>query len=97
MKVGDLITLSAYALQTTALWGYNPNGGAVKQTPVGMVREVRKNPHAQEWAAENDKIWYYISWCGKGPASRHGYATPYNVRSRQNYFLRRDLKFVSKA
>ena len=91
MKVGDLITLSAYALQSTSLWGYSV------RTPVGMVREVRKNPHAQEWAAENEKIWYYISWCGKGPASRQGYATPCDVRSKRNYFLRRDLKFVSKA
>ena len=97
MKVGDLVTLSAYALKSTALWGYNPVGGTVGQAPVGMIREVRENPRAQEWHTENDKTWYYISWCGNGPTSRHGLQTDYYVRTKQNYFLRRDLKFVSKA
>jgi|10_taG_2_1085330.scaffolds.fasta_scaffold00860_28 hypothetical protein len=89
MKVGDLVTLSEYAISTHALRRYSPRyikavTGEAK-TLVGMVTAIQE---CRRYKTVCDS--YKVHWIGQGPASRHG------ALSSEIGFLRKDLKFVSK-
>ena len=93
MKVGDLVTLSAYATQTVDLnpWGV---GRWVKNPPVGIVVKVKDMGH-RSYFSKNENVRYYVKWVhAEGPLSRHG-TSGFAARNAP-FFFRKDLKFVSK-
>ena len=93
MKVGDLVTLSTYALCSEPMWRWKQKVLHHKQPLVGLVVSVKKNPHIKSWTSKNESTYYYINWMQKdGPASRFGNGPYY--RGNQGYFLRKDLKFM---
>tara|TARA_Y100001937_G_C6978644_1_gene266661 strand:- start:264 stop:548 length:285 start_codon:yes stop_codon:yes gene_type:complete len=93
MKVGDLVTLSAYALQKADLWNVRQIVWKQNKPLIGLVIRVEDNPYKHSYTSKNEKKFYYINWMQEyGPASRfgsHGYRAKH-----QGYFLRNDLKFV---
>ncbi len=93
MKVGDLVTLSAYAMQSEPMWRLRQKVWQDKKPLVGLVVRKEKNPYGHSFTSKNEKTFYYISWIQDyGPASRFGSA---GYRAKRNgYFLRNDLKFV---
>ena len=86
MKVGDLVTLSSYCLWSAPMWRWRDRIWKQKKPLVGLVVQVKKNPHQRTWTSKNEAYQYYINWMCGGPVSRYGY-TP-------GYFWRNDLKFV---
>ena len=93
MKVGDLITLSAYALQSESMWKVRDLVWKHKKPLIGLVVRVEENPYNHSFTSKNEKTFYYINWMQDyGPASRWGNAG-YRA-THQGYFLRNDLKFV---
>ena len=86
MKPGDLVTLSAYCLKTTAMWKWKNMVWNQKKPLVGLVIRVKENPHQRPWTTKNEQIHYYIRWMQQGPSSRFG--------GMSGYFYRNDLKFV---
>lgn len=93
MKVGDLVTLSAYAVQKADMWKLRKMLWEEKKPLVGLVVRVEENPYAHNWTSKNEKMFYYINWMQEyGPVSRFGSA---GYRAKMTgYFLRNDLKFV---
>jgi hypothetical protein len=93
MKVGDLVTLSAYAMQSEPMWRLRQKVWNNKKPLVGLVVRVEENPYGHSFTSKNEKTFYYINWMQDyGPASRFGSAG-YRAKH-QGYFLRNDLKFV---
>ena len=93
MKVGDLVTLSAYAMQSEPMWTVRRKVGGANKPLMGLVVRVEENPYNHSWTSKNEKTFYYINWMQDyGPASRFGNAG-YRAKH-QGYFLRNDLKFV---
>ena len=89
MKVGDLVTLSSYGGKSSGLSRWH--GCKL----LGLVVRTEDNPRIQAWTSKNESTYYYVHWASKdGPASRWGSASYYRNNC---YFLRNDLKFVSKA
>ena len=85
MKVGDLVTLSAYGYALTELRRWNPQflKARKERMPVGLVIKVEEYPfvyHTQK---------FYVRWISDhGPEGRH-------ARWRADkYFCRQDLKLV---
>lgn len=96
MKVGDLVTLSAYGLKNCSMWNWRRKLMEGK-TLVGIVIEIRDNPRAYKWSSDNERKLYYIEWCGEGPISRDNGATRKQhgvVQKDYYYFFRKDLRFV---
>lgn len=92
MKVGDLVTLSSYALQSEPMWRWRQRIWKEKQPLVGLVIRIEKNPHIRSWTSMNESTYYYINWMQKdGPSSRWNNTA---IGKLQGYFLRKDLKFV---
>lgn len=93
MKVGDLVTLSAYAVQKADMWRLRKMLWKDKKPLVGLVVRVEENPYNHSWTSKNEKTFYYINWMQDyGPASRYG---SHGYRAKHTgYFLRNDLKFV---
>ena len=92
MKVGDLVTLSTYALMTAPMWRWKHKIWTEKRSLVGLVVRIEKNPNIRSWTSKNESMYYYINWIQKdGPASRWNQA---NLSRLRGYFLRKDLKFV---
>ena len=93
MKVGDLVTLSAYAMQSEPMWRVRQKVWGDKKPLMGLVVRIEKNPYNHSWTSKNEKTFYYINWMQDyGPASRYG---SHGYRAKTNgYFLRNDLKFV---
>ncbi len=93
MKAGDLVTLSAYALQSEPMWKVRELVWKQKKPLVGLVVRTEENPYNHSWTSKNEKTFYYINWMQDyGPASRYG---SQGYRAKHNgYFLRNDLKFV---
>ena len=93
MKVGDLVTLSSYAVQKADMWRLRKMLWEDKKPLVGLVVRVEENPYNHSWTSKNERTFYYINWMQDyGPASRYGSA---GYRAKHNgYFLRNDLKFV---
>ena len=93
MKVGDLVTLSSYAVQKADMWRLRKMLWEDKKPLVGLVVRVEENPYSHSWTSKNEKTFYYINWMQEyGPASRYG-SHGYRAKH-QGYFLRNDLKFV---
>ena len=93
MKVGDLVTLSAYAVQSAPMWRLRKTLWEDKKPLVGLVMRVEENPYNHSWTSKNESKFYYINWMQEyGPASRWGNGG-YRAKH-QGYFLRNDLKFV---
>ena len=93
MKVGDLVTLSAYAMQSESMWVLRKKVWEKKKPLVGLVVRVENNPYKRSWTSKNESTFYYINWMQDyGPASLYG-NSGYRART-QGYFLRNDLKFV---
>lgn len=96
MKVGDLVTLSSYGLNMGPQWNWRRQTREGKPL-IGIVIKVRDNPNIRSWSSENERILFYIEWCGEGPVSRdngspkksHG-----NAPEDYYYFLRNDLRYV---
>ena len=93
MKVGDLVTLSTYALQTVDLRKWSRRIWIDKRPLVGVVVKT------MDWLppasiSENEKRRYRVAWIQPdGPKSRYGmYGT-----GDKGFFLRNDLKFVRKG
>ncbi len=91
MKVGDLVTLSSYALKKSDLWLWKNELERGKPL-IGLVIRAEENPYTRPWTSKNESVFYYINWVQNGPASRWGNQSYYNKH--QGYFLRNDLKFV---
>ena len=93
MKAGDLVTLSAYAMQSEPMWKVRDLVWKHKKPLVGLVVRTEENPYNHSWTSKNEKTFYYIKWMQDyGPASRFG-SHGYRVKT-TGYFLRNDLKFV---
>ena len=92
MKVGDLVTLSSYALKRADLWRWKREIWDENKSLVGLVVRVEKNPNIRRWTSKNESVYYHIKWMQDGPSSRWGNASYY--RKLNGYFLRSDLKFV---
>jgi hypothetical protein len=93
VKVGDLVTLSSYALQKADLWSVRQKVWKENRPLIGLIIRVEDNPYKHSYTSKNEKKFYYINWMqGYGPASRFG-SQGYRAKH-QGYFLRNDLKFV---
>lgn len=99
MKVGDLVTLSTYALNSEPMWNLKQKVMKHKKPLVGLVVRVKDNPWTYSWTSANEKKFYYVKWVQDyGPASRrsaragHHHGDAYVKENA--YFLRKDLKFV---
>ncbi len=96
MKVGDLVTLSAYGLKNCAMWNWKREAGEGKPA-IGIVIAIKENPYTYIWTSENEKLRFYIDWCGDGPTSRDNGSsikrTSIGVPN-HGYFYRKDLRFV---
>ena len=84
MKVGDLVTLSAYGYALTELRRWNPQflKARKERMPVGLVIKVEEYPfvyHTQK---------FYVRWI-----SDHGPEGRARLRA-DKYFCRQDLKLV---
>ena len=96
MKVGDLVTLSAYGLKNGSMWNWRRHINEGKNL-VGIVVEIRDNPYTYHWTSKNEKTRYYIEWCGEGPIGRDNGSTKQKhtvVQKDYYYFLRNDLRYV---
>jgi hypothetical protein len=92
MKVGDLVTLSTYALQSDPMWKWKQKVWRDKKPLVGLVVRIEQNPHIRSWTSVNEKKYYFINWMQKdGPSSRWSNSA---IGRMKGYFLRNDLKFV---
>ena len=73
MKAGDLVTLSAYALQKADLWKVRELVWKQKKPLVGLIVRTEENPYNHDWTSKNEKTFYYIKWMQDyGPTSRYG-------------------------
>ena len=87
VREGDLVTLSAYAMQSEPMWRLRNMVWKDKKPLIGLVVRVKENPHKRNWTSKNESAFYYVNWMQPyGPASRYG--------NTQGYFFRNDLKFV---
>ena len=94
MKVGDLVTLSAYSLQSAPMWTWRERIWKQKKPLVGLIVRVEDNPWKDKLnLSVNEKIFYYVNWVQDGPGSRYGRS----FHKQDGYFLRNDLKFVKKG
>mgnify|MGYP001449381529 CR=1 FL=1 len=98
MKVGDLVTLSAYGLKMGPMWNWKREVREGKR-PVGIIVAIKENPHTYSWTSENEKLRFYIEWCGEGPVSRDNGSSrrshiPGARKKDYYYFYRKDLRFV---
>lgn len=93
MKVGDLVTLSTYCLQTSPMWTWRERIWKQRKPLVGLVVKVKPNPRIYSFTSKNDKVHYYIQWVQDGPGSRYGRS----FHKQDGYFLRNDLKFVKEG
>ena len=92
MKVGDLVTLSTYALCSEPMWRWKQKIWTHKKSLVGLVVNIEANPRIRPWTSKNESTYYFINWMQKdGPASRWNTSTVHRLKG---YFLRKDLKFV---
>ena len=92
MKIGDLVTLSTYALCSEPMWRWKQKIWTHKKSLVGLVVNIEANPCIRPWTSKNESTYYFISWMQKdGPASRWNTSTVHGLKG---YFLRKDLKFV---
>jgi len=92
MKVGDLVTLSTYALCSEPMFRWKDKIWRHKKPLVGLVVKIEDNPNIRSWTSKNESTYYYINWMQKdGPESRWNQTTLGRLRG---YFLRKDLKFV---
>ena len=96
MKVGDLVTLSTYALCSEPMFRWKDKIWRHKKPLVGLVVKIEDNPNIRSWTSKNESTYYYINWMQKdGPASRWNQTTfGRAIGQLQGYFLRKDLKFV---
>ena len=90
MQVGDLVTLSSYALQSEPMWTWRERVWKQKKPLVGLVIRIAKPPRVFQWTSTNEKLHYHIKWVQDGPGSRYGRS----YHKQDGYFLRNDLKFV---
>lgn len=96
MKVGDLVTLSAYALQTNDLRRWSRRIWIEKRPLVGLIVDVKKIPKVHSWTSVNEKTRYYVKWMqNDGPNGRWGRS--FNKNKDDAYFLRNDLKYVRQG
>ena len=94
MKPVDLVTLSAYALQSAPLWKWRDMVWIKKKPLVGLVVRVENNPWQEKKECSiNEKIFYYVNWMQDGPGSRYGRTFHHT----DGYFLRNDLKYVREG
>jgi len=59
MKVGDLVTLSTYALQSDPMWKWKQKVWRDKKPLVGLVVRIEQNPHIRSWTSVNEKKYYF--------------------------------------
>jgi len=92
MKIGDLVTLSSYALKSEPMWMWKDKIWRHEKSLVGLVVKIEDNPNIRPWTSKNESTHYFINWIQKdGPASRWNTSTVHGLKG---YFLRKDLKFV---
>jgi len=90
LKVGDLVTLSAYATNLSAMRRWAPFYTRVKGVPqpVGIITEIKKNSYAPYQGAP-EAYYYSVKWVrDQGPRGRGRWGHD------KTRFVRRDLKFV---
>jgi len=95
VKVGDLVTLSTYALQSAPMWSWRNKIWKQNKNVIGIIINVENNPHITKHTSDNEKKYYFVRWMPDGPAGRWNNgnmsaAKPYQL----SYFFRKDLKFV---
>ena len=54
MKVGDLVTLSTYALCSEPMWRWKRKIWNEKQSLVGLVVKIEANPNIRSWTSKNE-------------------------------------------
>ena len=54
MKVGDLVTLSSYAINSSDLMGWNPRIYPEKPKLIGLVVKIEENPQIKSWTSKNE-------------------------------------------
>ena len=95
MKVGDLVTLSSYCLQTAPMWTWREKVWIQKKPLIGLVVKIEDNPFIRKNTSENEKKYYFVRWIKEGPAGRWNSSSLRVARPYQTaYFYRNDLKFV---
>tara|TARA_A100001391_G_scaffold182393_1_gene148892 strand:+ start:45 stop:317 length:273 start_codon:yes stop_codon:yes gene_type:complete len=89
MKVGDLVTLSSYAVRLEAIpTRYKVTHGYPE--PIGIIESIEQLDKAPRWMSDNERVRYRVSWCGgRGPMGRDG-----SWSKSQQFFFRNDLKYV---
>ena len=90
MKVGDLVTLSAYAtgLSTMRRWSDFYLRTKKVARPVGIITEIKKNHYAPYQNAA-EAYYYSVKWVkDHGPRGRGSWGRE------KDRFVRRDLKFA---
>ena len=55
MRVGDLVTLSAYAMQSEPMWQLRQKVWKDKKPLVGLVTRIEENPYGHSWTSKNEK------------------------------------------
>jgi len=97
MKVGDLVTLSASALNRDTLFKWRPDCPEIirKPKPLGIIIEVSCGRIG--WVSKKvDRAVYKIKWMNPdGPKGREGDHGYLNVQYKGRFY-RRDLKYVSR-
>lgn len=95
MKVGDLVTLSTYALQSAPLAKWRIMTWEDKKPLAGIVVEVRESKYIRAWTSENEKKLYVVKWLtSDGPGGRWGRAHALDI---DGFFYRNDLKHLKKT
>ena len=87
MKVGDLVTLSSYAVRLEAIpTRYKATYGYPE--PIDIIESIEQLNN--KWMSDNERTRYRVSWCGgRGPMGRDG-----SWSKSQQFFFRNDLKYV---
>ena len=57
MKVGDLVTLSAYAMQSEPMWRLRQKVWGDKKPLIGLVVKMEENPYGHSWTSKNEKVF----------------------------------------
>jgi hypothetical protein len=94
VKVGDLVTLSTYALQSVPLTNWRIMIWEEKKPLAGIIIEKRTSSYIRPWISENEKVLYFVKWLSSdGPSGRWGRSIR---REYDGFFYRNDLKFLTK-
>lgn len=95
MKVGDLVTLSTYALQSAPLAKWRITTWEDRKPLAGIVVEVRESKYIRAWTSDNERKLFIVRWISSdGPGGRWGLSYRFE---QDGFFYRNDLKHLKKT